>query len=163
MPPCLLDLSLCSPSLLAINIRKKDLLAWDFPGGPLVKTLSSQCRGQGSVPGEGTRSHMPQLKISCATTKTQHSQINIFLKKEKKCMLCAHSHRLISMLLPQASLSLIFQAGSFQVTAQESMYIHSPSHFSFHGQWTTNGTLTSPPPRVFPLELPLSEAVSVHF
>ena len=26
--------------------------------------------GPGSVPGQGTRSHMPQLKISCATTKT---------------------------------------------------------------------------------------------
>ena len=84
MPPCLLDLPLCSPSLPAINIRKKDLLAWDFPGGPVVKTLSSPCRGQGSVPGEGTRSHMPQLKISCATTKTKHSQINTFFKKKKR-------------------------------------------------------------------------------
>ena len=115
MPPCLLDLSLCSSSLLAINTRKKDLLAWDFPGGPVVKTLSSQCRGQSSMPGEGTRSHMPQLKISCAATKTQHSQINTFRKKN--CMLCAHSHRLIPMRLPQVSFSLIFQSGSFQLAA----------------------------------------------
>ena len=39
--------------------------------------------GPGSIPGQGTRSHMLQLKtphtaakIPCATTKTQHSQIN---------------------------------------------------------------------------------------
>ena len=46
----------------------------DFPGGPVAKTLSSQCRG----PGQGTGSHMLQIKISCAATKTQCSQINIF-------------------------------------------------------------------------------------
>ena len=41
--------------------------------------------GPGSIPGQGTRSHMPQLrvrmlqlKIPRAATKTQHSQINIF-------------------------------------------------------------------------------------
>ena len=34
----------------------------DFPGGPVVKTLHSQCRGLGSIPGQGTRSRMPQLK-----------------------------------------------------------------------------------------------------
>ena len=26
----------------------------DFPGGPVVKTLCFQCRGTGSVPGQGT-------------------------------------------------------------------------------------------------------------
>ena len=29
----------------------------------------------GSIPGQGTRSRMPQLKITCAAAKTQHSQI----------------------------------------------------------------------------------------
>ena len=64
----------------------------DFPGGPIAKTLSSQCRGSGSIPGQGTRLHMPQLrvhmlhlksyllqlrlKILQAPTKTQYSQIN---------------------------------------------------------------------------------------
>ena len=45
--------------------------------------------GLGSIPGQGTRSHMPQLrvhkpqpKVLHATTKTWHSQINeYFLKK----------------------------------------------------------------------------------
>ena len=32
----------------------------DFPGGPVAKTLCSQCRGHGLVPGQGTRPHMPQ-------------------------------------------------------------------------------------------------------
>ena len=34
----------------------------DFPGGPAVKTLRSQCRGPSSIPGRGTRSRMPQLR-----------------------------------------------------------------------------------------------------
>ena len=52
-------------------------LKQDFPGGPVAKTLCCQCRGWG----QGTRSHVPQLrvhmsqpKIPCATAKTQHSQ-----------------------------------------------------------------------------------------
>ena len=32
--------------------------------------------GLGSIPGQGTRSHMLQLKVPHAATKTQHSQIN---------------------------------------------------------------------------------------
>ena len=32
--------------------------------------------GQGSIPGQGTRSYMPQLKILHASTKMQHSQTN---------------------------------------------------------------------------------------
>ena len=35
---------------------------WDFPGGPVVKTLSSQCRGPGVQSlVRDTGSHMPQL------------------------------------------------------------------------------------------------------
>ena len=48
----------------------------DFTGSPLAKTLGSQCRGPGFDPYQGTRSHMPQLKIPSAATKTQCSQIN---------------------------------------------------------------------------------------
>ena len=33
-----------------------------FPGGPVTKILPSQRRGQGLIPGQGTRSHMPQVK-----------------------------------------------------------------------------------------------------
>ena len=38
----------------------------DFPGGPVAKTLYSQYRGPGYNPGQGTRSHMPQLRSSAA-------------------------------------------------------------------------------------------------
>ena len=34
----------------------------DFPGGPVAKTPCSQCRGLGSIPGQGTRSHMAATK-----------------------------------------------------------------------------------------------------
>ena len=58
----------------------------------MVKTLCSQRGGLGSIPGQGTRSHMLKLKILhtvmkisqaatkvlCATTKTRHSQISKF-------------------------------------------------------------------------------------
>ena len=36
--------------------------------------------GQGSIPDQGTRSHVPQLKIPCATAKTWHRQIKIINK-----------------------------------------------------------------------------------
>ena len=48
--------------------------------------------GLGSIPGQGTRSYMPQVRIPCATTKmeisvfhrkTQHSQIKTEKKKKK--------------------------------------------------------------------------------
>ena len=56
-----------------------------FPGGPVAKTSYFQCRGPGSIPGQGTRSHMLQprchkpqqrSKIPCDSTKIWHSQIN---------------------------------------------------------------------------------------
>ena len=47
-----------------------------FFGGPVAKTLCSQCRGLGSIPGQGTGFHMLQLKIPSATAKTYCSQVN---------------------------------------------------------------------------------------
>ena len=35
---------------------------WDFPAGPGAKTLSSQSRGWGPIPSQGTRPCMPQLR-----------------------------------------------------------------------------------------------------
>ena len=46
----------------------------DFPGHPLAKTLSSQCRVPGSIPGWGTKSHMPQLNTPHAVNKTWCNQ-----------------------------------------------------------------------------------------
>ena len=48
-----------------------------------LRLQASNGRGSGSIPGQGTRFHMPQLSIHMpqlktlpATTKTQHGQIN---------------------------------------------------------------------------------------
>ena len=51
----------------------------DFPGASVAKTPYSQCRGLVSIPGQGTRPcmlqlkrfHMPQLKVPQAATKTE--------------------------------------------------------------------------------------------
>ena len=58
--------------------------AWDFPRGPVANV-----EGPDSIPGQGTRSHMWQLKSSHATTKTWCSQINI-LKKEWNIQVWLH-------------------------------------------------------------------------
>ena len=52
-----------------ISLQPKGLLrvcSRDLPGGPVTKTLCSQSRGPGFDPGQGTRSHMPQLRPSAA-------------------------------------------------------------------------------------------------
>ena len=51
------------------------------PGVPVSETPCSQCRGSGSICSQGTRSHMPQLKNTCAATATQHSQKKKNLQK----------------------------------------------------------------------------------
>ena len=39
----------------------------------MLKTLSSQCWGTGSIPGQGTRSHMPQLRVHVSQLKILHA------------------------------------------------------------------------------------------
>ena len=46
----------------------------NFPGSPVAWTPHSQRRGPGSIPGQGTRSPMPQLKILCASMKITDSE-----------------------------------------------------------------------------------------
>ena len=43
-----------------------------------IRLRTPNAGGLGSIPGHGTGSHMSQLTILYASTKTQHSQINIF-------------------------------------------------------------------------------------
>ena len=52
---------------MVVIIFKKKI--WDFPGGPVAKTPCSQCRGLGSIPGQGTRSHMPRLRDQAQPNK----------------------------------------------------------------------------------------------
>ena len=55
-----------------------------------LRLCAPNAGGLGSIPGQGTRSHMPQLrarmpqlKTPHAATKTRRSQINKYLKKLK--------------------------------------------------------------------------------
>ena len=48
----------------------------NFLGGPVIRLWILSAGGLGPIPGQGTGSHMPQLKIPCATTKTRCSKIN---------------------------------------------------------------------------------------
>ena len=41
----------------------------DFLDGPVLKTLHSQSRDPGSIPGQGPRSHIQQLSIPHAEMK----------------------------------------------------------------------------------------------
>ena len=68
----------------------------DLLGGPVVNTPHSQCKALHSIPCQGTRSHMLQLrvhmplqrlKVPSAAAKTWHTQINkhkLNLKKERE-------------------------------------------------------------------------------
>ena len=91
--------TLVKRQLSTTNIKsKKELLGKDFPGGPVVKSLPSNARDAGSIPGWGTkvphaaeqlsprtaaRVCAPNGKILHGTTQivhvaaqTRHSQIN---------------------------------------------------------------------------------------
>ena len=62
----------------------KIVLLRDFPGGLVAKTPCSQQGGLGSIPGQGTRPHMLQLRVCMPqqrskiprAAKTWHNQIN---------------------------------------------------------------------------------------
>ena len=56
----------------------------DFPGGPENKTPSSQWEGLGSIPGQGTRSHMPQLRVHMLQLKLPHAAETKKIKRKKE-------------------------------------------------------------------------------
>ena len=66
---------------IKINIKNTR----DFPGGPVAKTQHSQWGVPGSIPGQGTRPHMPQLRILHAQLRSDTAKwINNFLKYYKQ-------------------------------------------------------------------------------
>ena len=54
------------------NTPLKTSLPRDFPGGPMAKFHAPNAEGLGLIPIQGTRSHMPQLRILDATMKTDY-------------------------------------------------------------------------------------------
>ena len=57
-----------------VEKKKREL---EIPGGPVTKTPYSQCRGPGSIPGQGVRSHMLQLRVSMPQSKILHTAMEI--------------------------------------------------------------------------------------
>ena len=58
----------------------------DFLVVQWLRLHTSKAGGPGSTPGQGTRFHTPQVKIPCATMKTQCSPTNrqkYFYRKKK--------------------------------------------------------------------------------
>ena len=98
----------------------------EFASGPVAKTPCSQCRGPGLIPGQGTSSHilqlrvcMLQLKVPRAATETRHSQMNkqtdIKGKKELIVESLPDDHSWLSC---GFSASLRTALGKFQVSAE---------------------------------------------
>ena len=52
--------------LLSLDTVLKKKKKWDLPGDPVAKTLRLPAGSLGSVPGQGTGSHMPQLRPGAA-------------------------------------------------------------------------------------------------
>ena len=98
--------------------RSQDGQLRDFPGDPVAKTLCCNAGSPGSISGQGTRLHMPQIKknlhvtvchmLLYATTKTQHSQINKYLKSWalQKGLFVNPKSRLIGYLSISMSMSI---------------------------------------------------------
>ena len=66
-----------------------------------LRLSAPDAEGLGLIPGQGTRSHMPKLKIPPASTKTQRGQMKNKTKKNKcefvfgdsyHTKTCAHIH-----------------------------------------------------------------------
>ena len=64
---------------LPIHKPLNNVHPWDFPGGPVAKTLRSQCKGPRIDPWSENQIPQATAKSSHASTKTRQSQIN-FLK-----------------------------------------------------------------------------------
>ena len=59
----------CLRQALASGPAGSQGLAEGFPGGPVAETLCSHGRVPSSIPGQGTRSHMPPLRPGAAEYK----------------------------------------------------------------------------------------------
>ena len=61
------------------------LKSWRFPGGPVAKTLYSQCRGLGSIPGQGTRFPHAATKSSHAAPRAHTLHQGLTRCTERRC------------------------------------------------------------------------------
>ena len=55
-----------------------------IPGGSVAKSLHSQSGGLSVIPGQGTRSHMPELRVCMLQLKILHAKMKNKAKQNKK-------------------------------------------------------------------------------
>ena len=85
--------TLVKRQLSTTNIKsKKELLGKDFPGGPVVKSLPSNARDAGSIPGWGTTIPHAMGQLSPCTATRKASVLQLL----KPLSLCALEPRLHS-------------------------------------------------------------------
>ena len=73
--------SFCKYHLLPFQMT-----SWDFSGGPVAKTPSSQCRGPRLDPWSGNYIPQDTTKILCATTRTRkylNEELNLFSGRQR--------------------------------------------------------------------------------
>ena len=84
-----------------IKTFKNKVLFWDFPGGPVAKTLHYQCRRPQFDSYSGNKIPHPTTKCSYPAAETQHSQINNNKYSEKKKR-SVFTHACVNAKLPQS-------------------------------------------------------------
>ena len=82
---------LLPPAVSSSIILIKAFMFRDFPMVQQLSLCAPNAGGLGLIPGQGTRSHMPQLKNQHVTTKIQHSLINRN-KYFKKAFMFSYTH-----------------------------------------------------------------------
>ena len=58
-------------------MKLKNAIQRDFPGSSVTKGPCTQCRGLSLIPGQGTRSHMPQIRICLLKLRVQMPQLRM--------------------------------------------------------------------------------------
>ena len=57
----------------------------DFPEGPVAKTLVPNAGGPGVIPGQGTRSSMPQVRLEMLKLKIPHATTKMLCHNNPAC------------------------------------------------------------------------------
>ena len=60
-----------------LQMSSKGCQTSDFPGGPVAKTAIPMQGAQDSIPGQGTRSRMPHLRVRVPQLKSVHAKTKI--------------------------------------------------------------------------------------
>ena len=109
----------------------------------VIQWLGPNAGGPDLIPGQGTRSHMPQLrvhllhlKILCATTKTPCSQINSFLNQLPKKKLFSK----LKETIPIENSAPKSQYNKWKRQAPKHIVIQFQKWFSKHQEWKKQAT-----------------------